>query len=353
MIDDEGQPRLSDPMFELWLQRLGLTPAAGDKGAAYAPDTEQSRARPRPPAEAPGEGRRAGGERPPSLESRDLKPRAEPHLRLGERVVARAFSRCKASCGTAPQPGVRAFLVLAGVVDVPLAVAFGAAPIRRGRSQSSARVSHVGTPPPSIPARQLLLVVVVAGLTSHLSWSAMPGSRSSVPPRPPPCAQSPPSSRTARCSPRSWAGARRGDWQSFLLWFHQQDFGLEYPLHHSDIGFFVFSLPFLEKLSSLLILILVTGSLVAIFVHVHTGALAWRPLRATHSARVHLAFLGGLALLLLAWRLHLETFAAESRQTPTHAAQPFPGPHFVDVRVRITTRPSASSPTWRSPARSR
>ena len=26
VIDDQGQPRLSDPMFELWLQRLGLTP---------------------------------------------------------------------------------------------------------------------------------------------------------------------------------------------------------------------------------------------------------------------------------------------------------------------------------------
>lgn len=31
VIDDDGRPRLTDPMFELWLQRRGLTPAAGDE----------------------------------------------------------------------------------------------------------------------------------------------------------------------------------------------------------------------------------------------------------------------------------------------------------------------------------
>ena len=29
VIDEAGRPRLTDPMFELWLQRRGLTPAAG------------------------------------------------------------------------------------------------------------------------------------------------------------------------------------------------------------------------------------------------------------------------------------------------------------------------------------
>ena len=30
VIDEGGKPRLTDPMFELWLQRRGLTPAAGN-----------------------------------------------------------------------------------------------------------------------------------------------------------------------------------------------------------------------------------------------------------------------------------------------------------------------------------
>jgi hypothetical protein len=29
VIDEDGRPRLTDPMFELWLQTRGLTPAAG------------------------------------------------------------------------------------------------------------------------------------------------------------------------------------------------------------------------------------------------------------------------------------------------------------------------------------
>ena len=38
----------------------------------------------------------------------------------------------------------------------------------------------------------------------------------------------------------------RGGWQAFLLWVHRQPFGIEDPLHHRDVGFFVFSLPFLD-----------------------------------------------------------------------------------------------------------
>lgn len=39
MIDDaNGRPRLTDPMFELWLQRQGLTPGAGED----PPDDEEA-----------------------------------------------------------------------------------------------------------------------------------------------------------------------------------------------------------------------------------------------------------------------------------------------------------------------
>jgi uncharacterized membrane protein (UPF0182 family) len=79
----------------------------------------------------------------------------------------------------------------------------------------------------------------------------------------------------------------------------------------------------------------VVASAGAVAVHVHTRAITRRPLRATHAARVHLALLGSAALLLLAWRLHLQTFAAELQQSPAQASQAFPGPHYVDVHVRL------------------
>jgi uncharacterized membrane protein (UPF0182 family) len=331
VIDDEGQPQLTDPMFELWLQRLGLTPAAGDDEEGYAPPEEHARpaerARPPPAAEAPREDQRAADRRP---EARDLGPRDEPRLKL-EAASVRTGRSARGLLANALQPRMRTFLVL-GVIGVPFAVAFAAAQFitdilwfdEVGQVDNLLRIR----------ATQLLLVVVVGGLTAAF---LIANARYAV--------EHAPSPASLRSIPAVVANSAlfaailgwsaRGDWQSFLLWFHQQDFGVEDPLHHRDVGFFVFSLPFLEKLSSLLILIFATGALVAIFVHVHTGALTWRPLRATHAARVHLAFLGGLALLLLAWRLHLETFAAESRQTPAHAAQPFPGPHFVDANVRI------------------
>ncbi len=75
--------------------------------------------------------------------------------------------------------------------------------------------------------------------------------------------------------------------------------------------------------------------MVAIVIHTLTGAVNWRPLRASHPARVHLALLGSLFLLLLAWRLHLTTFSAELEQTHPGESQPFPGPHYIDVHVRL------------------
>src|SRR3954454_17646249 len=38
-------------------------------------------------------------------------------------------------------------------------------------------------------------------------------------------------------------------WQIFLLWVHPQDFGVEDPLHHKDIGYFIFTLPFHERVA--------------------------------------------------------------------------------------------------------
>ena len=244
------------------------------------------------------------------------------------------------------QPRIRTFLVL-GVVGVPLAVAFVAAQFitdilwfdEVGQVDALLRIR----------ATQLLLVVVVGGLTAAF---LIGNARVAV--------EHAPSPVSLRSIPAIVANSAlfaailgwsaRGDWQSFLLWFHQQDFGVEDPLHHSDIGFFVFSLPFLEKLSSLLILILVTGSLVAIFVHVHTGA-GLAAAQGHPSARVHLALLGGLALLLLAWRLHLATFAAELSADQAHAAPAVP-------RARTSsTHTSGSRPSLlsygRSPSRSR
>jgi len=219
-----------------------------------------------------------------------------------------------------------------GIVGLPLLVALVASQIlpsilwfrEVGQEDVFVRIQEV----------KLLLVVVVGGLTASFlignAWVAIrnapvPLSLGSIPVVI--------WGSTLIAAILGWSA--RGGWQTFLLWVHRQPFGIEDPLRHRDIGFFVFSLPFLIQLSNLLILIVAMGSLVAIGIHVHTGAVTWRPLTATRPARVHLALLGSLALLLFAWRLHLATISAELTQAHSGQSQAFPGPHYVDAHVRL------------------
>lgn len=229
------------------------------------------------------------------------------------------------------RPRVRTLFVLM-VVGVPLVVAFVVARFltsvlwfqELGQEDAYARMT----------AAQALLVVVAGGVTTLFlagnAWFAISRAPSSV---------------ASRSLPAVFAGcalvgaiigwSARGSWQLALLWAHGQSFGVEDPLHHRDIGYFVFSLPFLEKVSNLLLLLVAMGLVLAIVAHRLTRALTWRPLAASYPARVHLAVLGSLALFALAWRLHLQTFSAELQQTPAGGKQAFPGPHYVDVHVRM------------------
>jgi uncharacterized protein len=271
--------------------------------------------------------REIGGE--PPLRGMPLRrDRRRPRL---DTPVGRVAGFARTAALWAVQPRVRTFLVLA-IVGLPLLVALVASQFlpsvlwyrELGREDVFIRIQEV----------KLLLMVFVGGLTAAFlignAWLAIrhapfPLSLRSIP--------GVIWGSTLIAAILGWSA--RGGWQTFLLWVHRQPFGLEDPLHHRDIGFFVFSLPFYVQLSNLLILIVVMGSALAIGVHVHTGAVTRRPLRATGPARVHLALLGSLALLLLAWRLHLATFSAELAQTHPGQSQAFPGPHYVDAHARL------------------
>jgi uncharacterized protein len=293
--------------------------------------------RPIPGAEEPAQadGEEWGGEDPVAEEWGGEDPVAEELVREGpagwDLHGPRRGSRARPVVRWAVQPRIRTFLIL-GIVGLPVLVALVASQFlptilwfrELGQEDVFVRVQEV----------KLLLMVVVGGLTaSFLLGNAWLAARRA------------PFPLSLRSLPAViWASAliaailgwnARGGWQAFLLWTHSQPFGIEDPLHHRDIGFFVFSLPFLIQLSNLLILIVVMGSLLAVGVHVHTGAVTRRPLTATHPARVHLALLGSIGLLLLAWRLHLATFSAELVQTHPGKSQAFPGPHYVDAHVRL------------------
>jgi uncharacterized membrane protein (UPF0182 family) len=237
----------------------------------------------------------------------------------------------RAALATALKPRVRTFLVL-GVVGLPLVVALAVSQIltdalwfqELGQEDAFVRME----------VTQLVLVLVVGAFTaSFLIGNALIAIRAD------------PSAAPRRYAPAAVTGcalvaamiswSARGNWQVFLLWVNRQPFGVEDPIHHRDIGYFVFSLPLLDAVSGLLILITAIAAVLTIVIHTLTGALTWRPLTATSPARAQLALLGSLALLLIAWRLHLATFSAELEQAHPGQSQAFPGPHFVDVHARM------------------
>ena len=108
------------------------------------------------------------------------------------------------------------------------------------------------------------------------------------------------------------AGALAGQWETILLWMHRTTFGTDPanpitdPVFDRDIGFFLFELPFLRLVQSVLNGVL----LAALFLTV--GRYILGAMRGTFQfgtpIRVHLAILGGLYLLSVAAGYQLDKY---------------------------------------------
>jgi len=95
-----------------------------------------------------------------------------------------------------------------------------------------------------------------------------------------------------------------GDWQQVLLYWNQAAFGRVDPLFGLDVSFFVFTLPIWEMLRvALLWLLVATIAAVAV-----TAGVGWRGWNVRRSVRIHLAVLGALLLLLVAWHYRVQAF---------------------------------------------
>ncbi len=95
-----------------------------------------------------------------------------------------------------------------------------------------------------------------------------------------------------------------GDWQQLLLYFNQSPFNIADPIFGQDVSFFVFTLPLWELLRGWLFsLLLATLAAVAV-----TAGVGWRGWNVRRGIRLHLAVLGALLLLLVAWQYRLQAF---------------------------------------------
>ena len=93
--------------------------------------------------------------------------------------------------------------------------------------------------------------------------------------------------------------AAASQWQTFLLWVNRVPFGSKDAQFNLDIGFFVFTLPWLRFIVGFFTMALVLGALAAAVTHYIYGGLQLQTKgeRTTTAARVHLSLL--LAVLVL------------------------------------------------------
>ncbi len=94
--------------------------------------------------------------------------------------------------------------------------------------------------------------------------------------------------------------AAASQWQTFLLWTNRVPFGSRDAQFNLDIGFFVFTLPWLRFIVGFLTMALVLGALAAALTHYVYGGLQLQTKgeRTTKEARVHLSLLlAGLVLV--------------------------------------------------------
>jgi uncharacterized protein len=125
---------------------------------------------------------------------------------------------------------------------------------------------------------------------------------------------------------------RSGDaWQRLLVWTHRGSFGVQDPLFHHDIGFFVFSLPLYRETAAWLLESIVMAAVVTLAAYKASGAFGAEQRREVRrSARAHVLVLAAALLAVLAWRFRLEQYALALPHDPVA-----PGATYSDETVRL------------------
>ena len=101
------------------------------------------------------------------------------------------------------------------------------------------------------------------------------------------------------------------EWKDWLLFRNSTPFGVTDPTFGADIGFYVFTLPFLSFVVGFLFAAIVLGFIAAVVVHYLYGGIRLQPAddRFSKAAQAHLAILIGIFLLLKAAAYWLDRYA--------------------------------------------
>ncbi|USQ81060.1 UPF0182 family protein [Ornithinimicrobium faecis] len=129
--------------------------------------------------------------------------------------------------------------------------------------------------------------------------------------------------------------AMAAQWQTVLLWLNRQPFGVTDPQFNIDVGFFVFTMPWLNVLVSFATLILGLAIIAALMVHyIYGGVQLQGPGdKTTPAARIHLSILLALIVGVRALAFWLERYGLA---TAEHGRMT--GMTYTDVNAVLPTR---------------
>ncbi len=129
--------------------------------------------------------------------------------------------------------------------------------------------------------------------------------------------------------------AAASQWKTLLLFLNRQPFGQEDPTFGLDVGFFVFTLPWLKFLESFLTMALVLALIAAIFTHYVYGGLQLgeKGVSMTRSARVHLSVLAAAFAIVRALGFWLDRY-----QLSVKDSQRITGLTYTDAMAVLPTK---------------
>ncbi|MDD2857209.1 MAG: UPF0182 family protein, partial [Candidatus Nanopelagicales bacterium] len=127
--------------------------------------------------------------------------------------------------------------------------------------------------------------------------------------------------------------AAAGEWDTFLLWRNATDFGTTDPQFGLDLGFYTFTMPFIQYLIGFGFAILILGFIAAVVVQYLYGGLRLQPKgdRATHAAQTQLSLIIALILLLKAASYWFDRFGLLTQSQSLVAG--FTGLKYTDVHA--------------------
>ncbi|ACU76750.1 protein of unknown function UPF0182 [Catenulispora acidiphila DSM 44928] len=138
-----------------------------------------------------------------------------------------------------------------------------------------------------------------------------------------------------------------GAWRTYLMWADSVSFGTEDPQFHKDVGFYVFTLPWLRHIQGFMVAAVLLSLLAALFTHYLFAGVALTPpagagtgrtvgSRATRAAQVHISVLLGCLVLVKAYAYWLDRYSL----TVDHSkiTNGWTGPTYKDVHAVLPAK---------------